>query len=379
MKRILLTMILASATAAYACSSKTDDTNNNQVTPPDGTEQPGGEVDAGGTPTEEAGPGDSGPTPTEDPSGNPILLGAPRQVRSFTPAGGAPHFVDGPAWLPARSALVVALPFALNNQGGKGILTTFKADGTNYLEVRAGDDLNTGVIGNSIDKDGNLISAELKAITRTAVSAQGLGAVSVVATGTGDPAAPTPFNTLNDLVALDDGTIFATDPGYRVDPRPANGYLYMVAPAATVATVAATYDYNPSPNGIALSKDQKTLFVGFTAPPAGTPPFIRKYAIGAGGALTDGGKLVELPVGSEPDGIAVDDSGNIYVALKTGIAVFKATGEPYGGAGAKIPQTAVDGEPTSLAFGGADKKSLFITTKNGRVLELKTKVAGLLH
>lgn len=42
-----------------------------------------------------------------------------------------------------------------------------------------------------------------------------------------------------------------------------------------------------------------------------------------------------------------------------------------------MPQTLIDGEPTSVTFGGADRKSLFVTVKNGKVLELKTKVAGL--
>jgi sugar lactone lactonase YvrE len=157
------------------------------------------------------------------------------------------------------------------------------------------------------------------------------------------------------------------------------GHLFMIAPAATSAVIADSYQYNPSPNGIALSKDQKTLFVGFTAPAAGTPPFVRKYTVNTDRSLTDGGKLFELPIDSTPDGMTIDDSGNIYLALKTGIAVFKATGEPYGGATAKVPQTALDGEPTSLTFGGADRKSLFVTTKNGKVVELKTKVAGIVQ
>ena len=275
-----------------------------------------------------------------------------------------------------RSQLFVSLPFAANLAGGKGILTTFKSDGTNYSELRAGDTITTGVIGNSVDKDGNLISAELKSVTRTTLTPNGIGAVTILATGytTGDPdaAAAIPFDTPNDLIALDDGTIYITDPGYEVNPRPAVGHLFKIAPGAAAATIAASYDYNPSPNGIAVTKDQHTLYVGFTAPAEGTPPFIRKYTINADRTLLDGGKLVEMPVDSSPDGIAVDDSGNLYVALKGGIAVIKATGEPYGGASAKVPQTAVDGEPTSVTFGGADRKSLFVTTKSGKVLELKT-------
>jgi len=386
MKRILpYSLLIASAVASYACSSK--DSGTAGAAPTDG-EQPADTVPADGT---DAGPGaspDGGPAAeagpvqgTVDPSGNPILLGTPRVVRSFTPAGGAPHFVDGPQWLASTSTLYVALPFATNVSGGKGILTRFKMDGTSYLELRAGDKLTTGVVGNSVDKEGNLISAELKSITRTTAA----GAVSVIAAGY-TPVAEgpvVPFDAPNDLIALDDGTIYFTDPGYGIDPRPAVGHLFKITPGPTpVVTIADSYDYNPSPNGIALSKDQKSLYVGFTAPAAGTPPFVRKYTVGAGGTLTDNGKFLEMPVGSQPDGMAMDTDNNLYVALATGIAVYKTTGasgEAYGGANAKIPQTVIGGAPSSVSFGGADGKSLFVTTQDGKALELKTKVAGLVQ
>lgn len=388
MKRILpYSLILASALAAYACSDSSSGSSGSSgdITP---DEDSGivGDLDGGGGDT-----GDGAPVikpGTEDPTGNPILLGgAPRVVRTFTPGGGAPpHFVDGPAW--AKDSLFVALPFATNLTNEKGILANFKADGTSYLELRGGDKITTGVVGNSVDANGLLISAELASVTRTEAN----GTVTVIATTAGDDAGAgvSGFQGPNDLVALADGTIFVTDPGYNVNPRPASGYLWKLdATAAAVfpvtATAAVTFSNNPSPNGIALSKDQKFLFVGFTAPAAPELPYVRLYAVGAGGTLDDKGKLFELPGDSQPDGLATDDSNNVYIALKTGIAVYKTTltgtpsAEPYGGAMAKVPQTAIPEEPTGMAFGGADRKSLFVTTKNGRVLELKTKTAGLLH
>lgn len=375
---------LASAAAAYACSSSSNDaTTGSNVEP---TAPPAEVDDAGAAAVDDAGPGGEGGTPTttvqtDDPTGSPILLGTPRTVRSFAPGGGQGEFVDGPQWSATRQALFVSLPLSQTTLGGggKGVLTTFKADGTNYLEVRAGDAVTTGVIGSSVDKDGYLISAELKVITRTPVTATGpMGAPVVIATGTstGAEAEVVPFNGPNDLVARDDGTIYVTDPGYNVDPRPANGYLYRIAPGATFATVADTYADNPSPNGIALSKDQKSLFVSFTAPAAGTLPFVRKYVVQADGSLQNSGKFCELPDGSEPDGLAVDDDGNVVVATKTGLAVFKASGEPYGGLGA-IPQIKLPSQATSVTYGGADRKSVYVTTANGKVLELASKVAGL--
>jgi len=390
MKRILpYSLILVSAGAAYACSdsSSSGSSGSSGNITPDEDSGIVGDTDGGGG----GDGGDGGPIVkpgTEDPTGNPILLGgAPRVVRTFTPGGGAPpHFVDGPAW--ARDALYVALPFATNLSNQKGILASFKADGTSYLELRGGDKVSTGVVGNSVDANGNLISAELSSVTRTEAN----GTVTVIATAAGDDAGAgvSGFQGPNDLVALADGTILVTDPGYNVTPRPANGYLWKLdATTAAVfpvtATAAVTYSNNPSPNGIALSKDQKFLFVGFTAPAAPELPYVRLYAVGAGGTLDDKGKLFELPADSQPDGLATDDNNNIYVCLKTGIAVYKTvltgtpSAEPYGGAAAKVPQTTISEEPTGMTFGGADRKSLFVTTKGGKVLELKTKTAGLLH
>lgn len=382
MNRLLpYSLILASAAIAYACSNSDSGSSSNAE-----TTEPADEVDAEAPVEEDAGDpeaGDGGvPTGTVDPTGNPILLGAPREIRTFTPAGGVPNFVDGPAWNATRNSLFVTLPYATNLSGGKGILTSFKIDGTNYTEHRAGyADGGTGPVGSSVDKDGSLISAEQKVITRTVMTASGVvPAPTIVASGyyTDNAILPTPFNGPNDLVALADGTIYVTDPGYNAAELPPVGYLYIIT---SFARIAEAYPNNPAPNGIALSKDEKTLYVGFTEPAVDGSilPFVRRYSIGAGGALKDEGKLFEVPVGSAPDGIAVDEQDNIYVALTTGIAVFKPTGEPYGGAGAKVPQTLIAGEPTGIAFGGPDMKSLFVTTKGGKALELKTTVPGLRH
>jgi gluconolactonase len=393
MKRILpFTLLLASAVVTYACSKSND---SPAPTPEPLDTEPATGEDAGTPPEDEAGTvADTGPAPgSEDPSGNPILLGPARVVRTFTPAGGEPDFVDGPQWSEVKSLLYVSLPLATNLTGGKGVLTSFKADGTNYIELRAGDTLTTGVVGNSVDNNGNLISAELRVITRTDAAS---GGVTVIASGYGRAGEPVeagveggvpgndPFNAPNDLIALADGTIYFTDPGYGIEPRPLSGYLGRISFAGGLATAdrADTYDNNPSPNGIALSTDQKSLYVGFTAPAEGTLPYVRKYSVNVDHSLTDLGKYLEVPIDSVPDGMAMDSSDNLYVALKTGIAVYKTTGangEPYGGAGAKVPQTLVPGEPSNLTFGGADRKSLFITTKDGKVLELRTKVAGLVQ
>src|SRR5947209_5268571 len=144
MKRIpSYSLVVLSAFVAFACSKAASDSGGGKGDQT-GTEPPPGGNGAMTDPPE-AGATPTGPAAgTEDPTGNPILLGPPRQVRSFTPSGGDPAFLDGPTWSTVRAALFVAVPLATNLSGGKGILTTFKTDGTNYTELRAGDKVLTG-------------------------------------------------------------------------------------------------------------------------------------------------------------------------------------------------------------------------------------------
>ncbi len=149
-------------------------------------------------------------------------------------------------------------------------------------------------------------------------------------------------------------------------------HLFKISPAG-VATVLETFDNVPRPNGIALTKDEKTLYVSFTKPVAGTKPFVRKYSVTAAGTLTDASKFAEFADDSNPDGMAVDDGGNVYVSFKTGVNVYKADGVRYGA----DPSIAIPGEPTGCAFGGADRKSLIVTTGTGKIYEVKVNIAGV--
>jgi gluconolactonase len=69
-------------------------------------------------------------------------------------------------------------------------------------------------------------------------------------------------------------------------------------------------------NGVAVSVDGKTLFVGET--PANR---ILRFAIGANGRLTDRRTFVnlgDLVAGGAPDGVRIDKHGNLFAALYRG-------------------------------------------------------------
>ena len=174
------------------------------------------------------------------------------------------------------------------------------------------------------------------------------------------------FNSPNDIVVRTDGTMFVTDPGYQ-DPNTVNNHIWRIRPNGDVFETVT----EGRPNGVALSPDQKTLYVSFTSPAAGLP-VINKYAVAiADGALGPAVKFADVgPNDSAADGVAVDTAGNIYVAVKNGVDVFKADGSAKWG---HITTTKL---VNNVGFGGVDGKTLYMTSTTG-LLQVTLKVAGL--
>ncbi|HVJ94442.1 MAG TPA: SMP-30/gluconolactonase/LRE family protein, partial [Labilithrix sp.] len=269
-------------------------------------------------------------------------------------------------WHPGVGALFFTTPF------GEGALYRMLPDGR-VLKIRDGSNANgTQPIGNTLDSAGDLITVEAKRVTRT--PAAGGDPVVIVASAVAGGEAPAPgannvqFDTLNDVVARKDGTLYVTDPGYFATPT--DNRIYQIAPGGAVQVVEAFQEL-PRPNGVALSPDQKFLYVGFSAPAQGTLPFIRKYGINDDGSLGEWTKFVDIgPENSTPDGMTVDKVGNVYVATIAGIEVYSPDGKAWG----TIP---IPEKPTGLAFGGEDMKTLYVTTDGTKIWQLKMKLPGV--
>jgi gluconolactonase len=302
---------------------------------------------------------------------NPLEgLAAPREVAEM----GA--FTDGPVWHPGLGELFFTTPL------GEGALYRMTPDGS-VTKVRDGVSKDgTQPIGNAVTATGDLITVEAKRMMR---SPSGTGTPTVLATVFAgfdempdDPMNPKallppkdgPFDTLNDVIARKDGTLYVTDPGYFA--APIVNRLYRIDSSGR-AHIAATFMDLPRPNGIALSPDETKLYVGFTSPMLGTLPFVRAYEVRGDGTLGASTKFVEVgPVDSSPDGLAVDTDGNLYVATRDGIAVYKPDGASWG-------MLSVPERPTGMAFGGTDRKTMYITTSGKKLWQVSMNVSGLAH
>jgi gluconolactonase len=183
------------------------------------------------------------------------------------------------------------------------------------------------------------------------------------------------FQRLNDLVLNKKGGIYFTDIGSRKTPENPNpptsvAALYYLTPAGALKRIANDIE---RPNGVQLSRDEKTLYVANTA-----GEYLLAYTVAADGSISgkrDFAKLAGFALseaGKDPssgaDGIAIDNKGRVYVASNAGIEVFSEKGEAVG----VIP---LPKKPQNLAFAGKDKKTLYVVGR-GDAYKINVLTAG---
>jgi gluconolactonase len=160
------------------------------------------------------------------------------------------------------------------------------------------------------------------------------------------------YNSPNDLAVRSTGDIYFTDPPYGLEQGvddPAKEIdvqgVYRIAPDGAVTRIV---DNLSRPNGIAISPDERTLYV---ANSDGDQAVVMAYDFTGDGDLTNARVFAE----SWGDGIAVDTDGRIYVARGTdGVIVFATDGRQLG--------ALVTGERTSNCTFGDDGSTLYVTS-----------------
>jgi gluconolactonase len=178
------------------------------------------------------------------------------------------------------------------------------------------------------------------------------------------------LNSPNDLVYRSDGALYFTDPPYglvKQDDDPAkelkfNGvFLYKGGNLKPIVT-----DLN-RPNGIALSPDEKTLYVANSDE---KKRFWMRYDVAADGTVSNARMFYDLAGAKEQgiaDGMKVDSKGNIYAAGPEGVWVFSPDGKHLG--------TIQPGETAANCAWGDDGKTLYITATTS-VYRIRVAIAG---
>jgi gluconolactonase len=120
------------------------------------------------------------------------------------------------------------------------------------------------------------------------------------------------------------------------------------------------------PNGLAFSPDGKRFYVDDSE-----QRNIRVYDFAPNGTLSAGRIFGQEPGGKGdgvPDGMKVDQDGNIFVTGPTGIWVWDAKGNHLG-------TIVVPEQPANLNWGDSDYRTLYITATTS-VYRLKMKTKG---
>jgi gluconolactonase len=175
------------------------------------------------------------------------------------------------------------------------------------------------------------------------------------------------FNSPNDLVVGPDGAIYFTDPTLDLPKGQAQEIPYQgVYRLDTKGEVQLLTRDLAQPNGLAFSPDGKHLYVDDSE-----RRDIRVYDFLPGGTLANGRLFGEERGAADegvPDGMRVDEEGNLFVVGPLGIWVWDPAGHHLGTI--VLPE-----QPANLAWGDPDYGTLFITATTS-VYRLRTRVQG---
>lgn len=186
------------------------------------------------------------------------------------------------------------------------------------------------------------------------------------------------FNSPNDLVVHSSGAVYFTDPpygltGYTEDVSqipdkdiPFQG-VYRLAPDGEVTLLTKELE---RPNGIALSPDEKTLYVANSHGPRPiwmAFPVRQDGTVGPGRVFFDASELAARRPGA-PDGMKVDQHGNLFATGPGGVLVFSPDGKHLG--------TLLTTQATANCAFGEDGSTLFITADR-YLLRIRLSTKGL--
>lgn len=288
------------------------------------------------------------PVSTPVPPGSPCPQGPfgdplPSGTLTATKIRDGFNFLEGPTWDAATQTLLLS-----NMSDGTGAQNVQPSDILRFTPATGAFETviaNAGSNGLAISRDGTSVVAATH--DQRSVSSYDLATrqrTTLVAGHQGRL-----FNSPNDVTIGADGTVYFTDPDFQRANRPdqMSGRTGVFRVKGGVATLID--DTIREPNGIELSPDGAWLYVGGNA--SGK---VYRYPVNPDGST--GPRSDFAPLGGT-DGGTIDCAGNVYQSTfgDGKVHVLSPSGQELG-------TISAGRNTTNVAFGGADRKTLYITS-----------------
>ena len=184
------------------------------------------------------------------------------------------------------------------------------------------------------------------------------------------------FHSPNDVTIASDGSLYFTDPPYGLaEPDTdasreigVNG-VYRLRPDGTIVLIDGQHS---RPNGIALSPDERTLYVSNSNPEATYWAYdldADGEVVGESRLLADLTEMRERAGYGNPDGLAVARDGRIFATGPGGLVVLSPDG-------VVVDELSVGKPCANVTFGGEGRDTLYLTCQD-RLFRVRTTARGL--
>ena len=180
------------------------------------------------------------------------------------------------------------------------------------------------------------------------------------------------LNSPNDVVVKSDGSIYFTDPPYGLSAEYGSlgekeldfQGVYRLSPDDNSLTLLI--DDFDCPNGLCFAPDESVLYINDSSDRL----HVRAFDVQPDGTISNGRVFAEIVgEGGVPDGMKVDQKGNVYVTGPGGVWIFDVSGKRLGTI--NTPEGA-----TNLGWGESDWKTLYFVAKTS-LYRIRFKVAGV--
>ncbi len=275
-------------------------------------------------------------------------------------------FTEGPVWVHEGYLLFSDIPNnVINKWAPDGKVSVFlKPSGYTRPEVPGGG--LQGSNGLTLDHQGRLTICEHgdRRVTRLEKNRK----VTVLA----DRYQGKRLNSPNDLVYTSDGALYFTDPPYglpKQDDDPAKELPFSGIYRLSKGRLELLYKDLKRPNGIAFSPDEKVLYISNSDPHR---KIWMRFDVSPDGTIANPQVFFDATASTEdglPDGMKVDQKGNLYCTGPGGLWIFSPQGKHLGTI--KLPEI-----PANCNWGDRDAKTLYLTARTG-LYRVRLNIRGI--